>query len=151
MKNKEYVSLLWFVVLDVLVMSCARPSSPPYVVTRPVFVTGERSGYYHYAGIEFFLLNSSGTAISETTVSFALFDAQTGENPLAGSNKFSLTILEVIDPDEKKEIIIPLDDYIYIAPARPYTIDFFYISKIVYADGSLWTDTWGTYHTGSQL
>jgi hypothetical protein len=114
-------------------------------------MVGERSGHYQVAGIEFFVLNVSDTAISEITVSFALFDAQTGKNPLTGSNKFSLTLRRVIAAHEKKEMIIPLDGYLYLAPPQPFVVDFFYIAKIVYVDGSVWTDPYGLYHTGSQL
>jgi hypothetical protein len=146
-KNNECVFLS--AVLGVLVLSCAPQSDPPYVVTRPVCATGEHTGYYRFAGIEFTFFNTSGTAVSEITVSFALFDAQTKKNPLTGSNKFSLTLRGTVGPYEKKEMIIPLDDYLYLAPAQPFIIDLFYIAKIAYVDGSVWTDTYGIYHTGS--
>jgi hypothetical protein len=112
---------------------------------------GEHTGYYRFAGIEFTFLNTSSTAVAEITVSFALFDAQTKKNPLTGSNKFSLTMRGTVGPYEKKEMIIPLDDYLYLSPSQPFIIDLFYIAKIVYIDGSVWTDTYGVYHTGSSL
>jgi hypothetical protein len=143
--------MVWCAALLCILASCAEQEDPPYIITRPVCVAGEREDNYRFAGIEFYFLNTTGTDISEITVSFALFDARTKENPLTGSNKFSLTIRGAIMAHEKKEVIIPLDDYLYLAPPQPFIVDFFYIAKIVYADGSAWTDTYGIYHTGSQL
>jgi hypothetical protein len=151
MTNSLRICPLWLAVLCALFTSCAPQSAPPYVITQPVCVAGERPGFYRYAGIELYISNTSDIAISELTVSFALFDAETGKNPFAGSNKFSLTLRGTVMPYDKKELIIPLDDYLYLAPRRPFIIDFFYIAKIEYADGSVWTDNHGIYHTGSQL
>ena len=79
------------------------------------------------------------------TVSFTLFDAKTHGSPFIGSNIFAITKLDVVLPNQNREIIISLDQYIYVAPADPFLIDFFYISEIVYTDGSTWQDKYGKY------
>jgi hypothetical protein len=152
MPKNEKPLIVLIVGTFVLLAACSlsQPGSPPYVVTKPVCAIGERTGYYHYAGVEFEFLNTSGKTVSRITVSFMLFDAETEKNPLVGSNLFKLDLLGTVYANEKKEMIIPLDPYIYVAPADPYIIDFFYIKEIRYTDGSSWEDEYGTYHTGSQ-
>jgi hypothetical protein len=140
-------------VLGALAVSCtpitkSNLDAPPYVINTPVCIVGERTGYYQFVGIEFYFLNTADKAISEITVSFRVFDAKTEKNPLVGSNLFELTLLGSIYADEKKEMVIPFDKYIYTAPAEPYIIDFFYVAEIRYIDGSTWTDEYGIYHNG---
>ena len=123
------------------------PESPPFVITRPVCEINERQGYYKYAGIWFNYLNTSSVAVDEVTVSFMLYDSKTSENPFIGSNRFAITKLDILPPNVNKEIYISLDQYIYIAPVNPYLVDFFYISKIHFTDGSSWEDKYGLFKT----
>ncbi|MDR1105018.1 MAG: hypothetical protein LBL44_01550 [Treponema sp.] len=150
MKTKQSVFLNTAVFL-LLCTSCADTSYdfPPYVITVPVFAVGERAGYYSYAGVEFEFFNTTAKNVSQVTVSFMLFDSETGQSPFIGSNLFNFTLNGTVGPNEKTEHIIPFDAYLYTAPSEPYVIDFFYIAQIVYADGSVWSDTYGIYHTGS--
>jgi len=119
--------------------------SPPYIITKPVSEITERPGYFSYAGIVFKFLNTAKGNIDSITVSFMLFDAKTQTSPFIGTNKFEITKLGLVTVNENKEIIISLDQYIYIAPVEPYLIDFFYISEIHYVDGSTWQDKNGLY------
>jgi hypothetical protein len=139
---------LVFVLVSCVPITKGDSDAPPYVVTSPVCVVGERTGYYQFIGIEFYFLNTSPKEISQITVSFRVFDAQTEKNPLVGSNLFELTLLGSIYADEKKEMIIPFDRDIYKAPSEPNLIDFFYVSEILYVDCSTWEDPYGTYHKG---
>ena len=124
----------------------ATPSEvPPFVITKPVFETAERPGCFIYAGVVFNFFNTARENVDGITVSFMLFDAETQASPFIGNNKFEITKLDLVLPDENKEIIISLDRYIYIAPAEPYLVDFFYISEIHYSDGSTWQDKYGRY------
>ena len=119
--------------------------TPPFVITRPVCETRERQPYFNYAGIVFKFMNTGNKIIDEITVSFMLYDSITKENPFVGSNKFSIKKLDLIPPDDNKEVIISLDHYIYFAPQTPYLIDFFYISEIHFTDDSIWEDKYGLY------
>ena len=121
------------------------PEAPPFVITKPVCETQERHGYYNYAGIVFKFMNTSNKIIDEITVSFMLYDSITRESPFIGSNKFTITKLDLLLPNDNKEIFISLDQYIYVAPQSPYLIDFFYISKIHFSDDSVWEDKYGVY------
>jgi len=119
--------------------------TPPFVITKPVCETRERPGYYKYAGIIFEFMNTGSRVIDEITVSFMLYDSKTNENPFIGNNKFAITKLDLLLPNENKQIPISLDQYIYIAPQTPYLIDFFYISRIHFTDGGIWEDKYGLY------
>jgi hypothetical protein len=119
--------------------------APPYVITKPVFEITERTGYFHYAGLVFNFKNTAAKQADKITVSFTLFDPVTQRSPFIGSNMFKITRLIEVLSGENKEIIISLDQYIYIAPDEPYLIDSFYIAAIHYTDGSNWEDTNGLY------
>jgi len=118
---------------------------PPFVITRPVMETSERTDHYIYAGIAFMFLNNSEEHIDRITVSFMLFDAKTQGTPFIGNNRFEITQHKIIYPGENSEIFISLDRYIYTAPDEPYLIDFFYVSEIHYANGGTWEDKQGKY------
>ena len=118
---------------------------PPFVITRPVFEIVERPYYFRYAGIVFKFLNQSTKIVDKITVSFLLFDPKTNASPFIGSNKFEIAKWDTVLPNENREIIIALDQFIYIAPSEPYLIDFFYIYEIHYVDGSVWQDKYGKF------
>jgi hypothetical protein len=122
---------------------------PPFTISKPVSAVGEKMNYYTFAGVEFSYLNTGSKTVSRVSVSFMVFDAATQKSPFIGSNIIKITFDGEIRGGVKKDFVIPLDPYIYAAPAVPYLIDFFYISEVVFADGSVWEDSGGVYHTGS--
>ena len=117
----------------------------PFVITKPVFEIIERPSHFKYAGITFDFLNQGKEITDRITVSFLLFDSRTQESPFFGTNKFEITMREIVFPEERKEVIISLDQFIHIAPTAPYLIDFFFISEIQYVDGSVWQDKYGKF------
>jgi len=154
MRNKFLVSFINFLIL-INFTGCEKLienlvwEAPPYVITKPVCEISERTYVFTYAGLSFKFLNGSGKTVNRITVSFMLFDAKTLTNPFIGSNIFEISKLDLILPDENREILISLDGYIYTAPTEPYLIDYFYISEISYTDGSVWQDKFGIYNTGT--
>jgi hypothetical protein len=118
---------------------------PPFTITRPEFEINGRTNYFNFAGIVFKFLNQAEEYVDRITVTFMLFDPKTQSNPFNISNKFEITKWDFVYPKENKEMIISLDQYIYIAPTEPYIIDFFYISEIHYLNGSVWRDKNGKY------
>ena len=118
---------------------------PPFVITRPVFEIVERPYYFKYAGITFKFYNQAAKTVDKITVSFLLFDQRTQDSPFIGSNKFEIAKWDIVQPNENREIILSLDQFIHIAPTEPYLVDFFYIYEIHYADGSVWQDKYGKY------
>ena len=118
---------------------------PPFVITKPTFEINGRPFQFNYSGVVFSFLNTRMEIVQSITVSFRIFDQRTQSSPFIGTNKFEITKMELIHPDERKEIIISLDPYIYIAPTEPFLIDFFYISRIDYVSGRFWEDKYGKY------
>jgi hypothetical protein len=123
--------------------------APPFVIGKPVSVAGEREGYYKYAGVEFTCHNKNTKTMSVISVSFMVYDAETSKTPFIGSNIIKADFEGELAGDEEKLFIISLDTYIYTAPDKPYLIDFFYISRVEFVDGSVWEDPYGAYHTRS--
>jgi hypothetical protein len=122
-----------------------QPALPPFVITKPIVEINGRINSFKYTGIVFKLLNNSERYVDRITISFMLFDAKSQTSPFTGSNKFEITKHDFLAPRENKEISISLDQYIYVAPAEPYLIDFFYISEIHYIDNAVWRDPYGIY------
>jgi hypothetical protein len=145
----KYINKIFIFVIIVLFASCKEillSENPPYTITKPVFEITEQEDYFMYAGITFNFLNHSNIAIDEITVSFMLFDAETQESPFVGSNMFEITKVGVILPNENKKIFISLDKHVNVVPTEPYLIDYFYIYRIQYEDGSIWLDEYGVYN-----
>ena len=118
---------------------------PPFVISKPVVEIIERPYHFRYAGVVFNFLNQAEEIIDGITVSFLLFDPKTLGSPFIGSNKFEITMQDIMFPDENREITISLDKFIHIAPADPYLIDYFYIYEIHYVGGVVWQDKYGKY------
>jgi len=149
--TKKITKYLYVILISVILSSCADTISerPPYIITTPVCELQGNAFDFTYAGISFDFMNKSQKTIDSITSSFMLFDSTTLTNPFIGSNIFEITKLVLISPDEDREIILSLDKFIHVAPLQPYLIDFFYISKIHYTDGSVWEDKYGVYRIGT--
>ena len=152
------VSFVTVVIAAILFMACEYPDwvivdnpqlapseVPPFVITKPVVEIAERINYFKCAGIVFKFLNNSEEPVDKITVSFMLFDTKTQASPFTGSNVFEIEKWGFVASGENKEICISLDNFIYVAPNEPYLIDFFYISEILYTDGSAWQDRHGRF------
>jgi hypothetical protein len=126
-----------------------QPTEAPYIISKPSCVIGYRDAYYRFVGIEFGFTNITEKTIVSINISCMVFDADTSKNPFIGSNLLKLSYSGSIAPQSTKEMIISLDRYIYVAPDKPYLIDFFYIAEIKYEDGSSWSDMLGIYYTNS--
>jgi len=141
------IKFICILVIIISLSSCEGfiPESPPYIITTPVCELSGNSYDFTYAGISFSFMNKSRKTVDSVTAYFMLFDSRTQSNPFFGSNIFEITKLVLISPEENKRIVLSIDNFIHIAPTEPYLIDFFYISKIHYTDGSIWEDQYGTY------
>ena len=144
-----YISCADFGTIIVDLPPATPDEIPPFVITKPLFELNSRPYHFNYSGIIFNFYNTGDEIVDTITISFRIFDQKTQNSPLIGTNKFEITKRELIHPDENKEIIISLDNFIYIAPTEPYLIDFFYISRINYVNGSFWDDKYGKYRVRS--
>ncbi len=149
MKRTSLIILVFLTMLISASCSLSSNETPPYAISVPVCVLGSRPPYYELAGIEFGFINTADKTIVSISFSCRLYDAETEDNPFIGSNQVNVTMPEQVAAGAKAAIIINLDPYIYIAPLEPYIIDFFYVTQITYADGSVWEDKYGTYTVSS--
>lgn len=125
------------------------PDESPFVISKPVCVAGSHAGFYNFAGIELTFYNKSDKPIKNVTMQCNAYDADTKLNPFIGSNILKLHYSGTISPLESVPMIISLDKNLYVAPTKPFLIDFFFITSIEYSDGSSWEDENGTYYTKS--
>ncbi len=143
----EQMSLA-IVALILGMTSCMHMENVPYAVTEPECMIGNRDYEHDFAGIHFVFYNNTEKIVTGFKCSFIVFDS-TGElNPLIGSNILSLKYTQLINSQDKREIVFSLDPYIQQIPSEPYLVDFFYVSRIEYEDGSVWTDPYGAWMPG---
>ena len=128
------------------IISCQTTGNPdvPYIVLEPNVELGDDGVSYSFAGTRFTLYNDSKKDISSFSVSFMLYDSE-GNNPFIGSNCITEDFYEVIPAESRGEFVVSLDSYLTQIPNEPYKLDFFYVKRISYADGSSWSDPFGLY------
>lgn len=97
-----------------------------------------------FAKLKFAFFNGADKTVKSFTLSFMLYDSD-GNNPFIGTNNISETFNLEVNPKESKEISFSLDKYLSIVPSEPYQIDFMYVKKIFYTDGTEWSDPFGMY------
>jgi len=126
-----------------LISACKTYSldSIPYVMTGE-FVMEENAADYSICGVDIFLLNKSEKAIKNINLVFFLFD-QDGEPAYECRNKISLEIERKISAGEKASFCVSLDNYMNSIPSNLLLVDYLYLAKIEYEDGSCWEDPYG--------
>ena len=103
----------------------------------------EDSEIYEYMGLELKVQNKSDVKIKGITIVFFLFD-EDGEPTSNIKNNIVLNIGCDVPANGTLEDCISLDKYVYVFEDMLYSIDYLYISKIFYADGTTWSDPFGS-------
>lgn len=116
----------------------------PYIIDKARIELGEKEEVCKYMGAYFDFFNGSEKTVTDFSVSFLVFD-EDGKSPFLGSNKIVADFEAQIPSKESAEISLALDDYLTIVPETPYEIDYLYVQKIKYSDGSSWEDCFGMY------
>ena len=115
--------------------------SIPYVITGD-FVMEDNSSDYSICGVDFFILNKTEKEIKNINVVLFLFD-QDGEPAYECCNKVSAKIEKSISSGESCTFCMSLDKFMNAIPSDPLIVDYLYLSRIEYQDGSLWEDPYG--------
>lgn len=135
-------NFLFLVICIFLLSACEMIARENY----PYLVYGEMvmddSADYEVAGLNLMVKNKSEKEIDSFTIVFFLFD-EDGNPPDCIKNSLVFTIEAQIDPNEVLETCICLDNYLYSIPQEAYQVDYMYLSKISYSDGSIWSDPLG--------
>ena len=113
----------------------------PYAIEGCILT--DESEIYDYMGLELKVQNKADVKIKGITIVFFIFD-EDGEPTSNIKNNIVLNIHCDIPPNATLEDCISLDNYVYVFEDMEYSVDYLYISKIDYTDGSSWQDPFGT-------
>lgn len=146
MKNKIIKKLfvcLIFLIITLIFNGCSITPNEiiPYLVSGD-FVMEADSEDYSVCGLDLLLVNQSEKDISEFSIVFFLFDKD-GEPAGECSNRISFDIERFVDAGGALKKTISLDKYMNNIPEELLFVDYLYVSKIIYADGSVWEDPFG--------
>ena len=97
---------------------------------------------YSVCGLDFQFYNLSVKDVKEISVVFFLFDKD-GEPAYECSNRITLEIETRIDAGDSFKKCLSLDRFMNQFPEEKLYVDYLYVSRIEYEDGSLWEDPFG--------
>ena len=113
----------------------------PYLVSGK-FVMEEDSSDYEICGAELKFYNRSEKKVTEFEVVFYLFDSD-GEPASGCQNRLDFIIEKEVEPGGEFQNCLSLDSYMAVMPQSLLEIDYLYVSRILYTDGSVWEDPYG--------
>ena len=113
----------------------------PYSVSAE-FEMEESSENYEICGVNISFYNHSDISVKEFVVVFFLFD-EDGEPAQECSTQLCFDIEKEIESGEKFQFCLSLDSYMTVIPQSKLQVDYLYVSKIIYEDGSVWEDPYG--------
>lgn len=141
--------LLSLLVITVLLTACSKDAvdlrNPLFSITQPEYRSSEDDDRSKTGGVYFDFYNRADCSVIYIEVRMNVYDKETGGNALTGLGTVTADVSVRIKKGEKKEICIPLDEYITVVKESGYYIDQFYISWIEYEDGKYWNDELGLY------
>lgn len=111
----------------------------PYIIQGSIDMNSEIADV---CSVELKITNRTDKAIEKMTVVFYLFDSQ-GEAVLTEKSNIVISIDEKIEPMENLTKTYSLDPYFCYAKEDEYSLDYLYISRILFEDGSVWEDPFG--------
>ncbi len=136
--GKAFLLLLF---LNLFSCSLFAKEACPYLVSGSVRLVSE-TGEFEAAGFDLFLMNKSEKTIKNFTLVFFLFD-EDGEPISNGKSNFVISVSKELEGGNSLEACISLDPYLSEIPEYPYEVDYLYISRVEYEDGSVWEDPLG--------
>lgn len=141
MKTKFLKILCCIIVLAFFGCSAFSLERSPYTINAD-FVMDEESSVYKICGVELSFSNLAAETVKEFEVVFFLFDSD-GEPAYECPNRLAFSIEREIGSNEDFSVCLSLDSYMTFVPQSLLEIDYLYVSRITYADGSIWVDPYG--------
>lgn len=137
--------ILAIIFICVFLVSCSNLAGieTPYYIAEKKVLMQEDEDICRYAEAVFEIFNNTEKEIESVELSFFFFDDQ--NNPGAYNNKVKTYLICPVMAQHSKVIKVSLDSYIGPDIKENYSVGFAYLSKIIYTDGSVWTDQWGVY------
>lgn len=112
----------------------------------PYLISGEmklnESDEKGITAFDFKIKNCGEKDIFSFTVTFLLFDEE-GNPVLNGNPKISCIVREDVPSGEILKSSFSLDDFLNYIPEEAYKVEYLYVKKIIYSDGTEWTDPLG--------
>ena len=142
-----YLSVLLLCSCNVNQIDIVRPL---FSVSAPEYRSGAEDTNCALGGIYFDFYNKANCDIVFIEIRFNVFDKKTLNIAFPGYGTLTCETFIKLKSGEKKQMCIPLDDYITVLSQEGYVIDQFYISRIEYSDGRFWKDDFGLYATSSR-
>ena len=142
MAKRFCIVALLFALIFSSCSNLAGIESPYYIADKKVLME-EDEDICCYAEAVFEVFNNTEKEIESVELSFFFFDDQ--NQPGAYNNKIKTSLLCPVMAKHSKIIKVSLDPYIGPEIKESYSVGCAYLSKIVYADGSVWHDQWGVY------
>ena len=119
----------------------------PYTITGEL--SFEYSQVYEVCGINGNFYNNSAQPVSSFTIVFYVFDSD-GSSPVKGRNNIVIKIQEEVEAFSDYDFSLALDKYLAVSQEYEqdldnplYEIEYLYVSRIEYEDGSEWSDPFG--------
>ena len=143
MKNHFLSSKVILIFMCSLFTACAgfAREKVPYSINGEILV-GEDNQDFNIAGLDLNFLNKSEKCVENFTLVFFLFD-QDGEPVANGYSNIVLKITEKVPANDYYTATVSLDDYLVEVTDETYQLDYLYVSRIEYEDGSFWEDPLG--------
>lgn len=113
----------------------------PYFVSAD-FVMEEDAVEYKVCGADILFCNTSDLTVKEFEIVFYLFDSD-GEPASGCQNRLDFIIEKEVEPGGEFQNCLSLDSYMAVMPQSLLEIDYLYVSRILYTDGSVWEDPYG--------
>jgi len=108
----------------------------------PYEIQGEIEYEISNISFDYEFCNRTGKQISSYTIVFYLFD-EDGNPPESMRNNIVARENVAVDAYTSVNESIGLEKYFEVLPDEEYTVDFLYVSKIEFADNTVWSDPFG--------
>ena len=134
------VSAAVILFLSFCITGCGRNTmdlrKPMYTITEPECREGN---------VYFDFYNRAKSAVTVMEMRMNIYDKKDGK-PVSQAQGTIVSESRIkIAAGEKRNICIPLNNYLAVAKGQGFIIDQFYISRINYENGKVWKDEFGIY------
>ena len=141
--------LAFGVALAVLFTSCPsqlwNADAPPYAISKPVYRNAGPDDTCTIGGVFFDFYNKSEKEIVFIETCMNVYNSKSGELAFSGAGGLTSGAECIVQKLQKKNLCIPLDEYLWQIENTSLCTDNFFIKKIIYADGTIWQDKLGVY------
>ncbi|MBP5519674.1 MAG: hypothetical protein J6X84_03740 [Treponema sp.] len=141
MKKNNFRKVIVFFMAFLICFTAFSFENIPYQLNAQ-FVIDENSTDYQNCGVNIDFCNSSEKSVKNFEVVFYLFDRD-GEPAVEYWDEISFIIENEVGLGELFSTCLSLDSYINEVPEYLLMVDYLFIRKIEYVDGSVWEDPYG--------